>query len=276
MDGGAALDVAFDPAVGGTGGIDLDHGTPTLLDGQNAEVWVDGLKFVRSSNTLSDVLPGTTLNLAKEAPGAPEDVVVGTDADATQKRLQTFVDAYNGVMSVIQKQLGVNKDADRTTSLVGVSSVRSLQEQLHRLLVTKVPGLVNVRTLADLGLKSSKDDGALSLDAARLQTVLSQDPAAANALFSTAGTGLAQIVTDLVDRNTLAGSGSLALSQDSLNRRVNDLDDQIANMQARVDAYRNNLIARFTAMESTISGLKTMGNALTSWANANTNSKSSS
>jgi flagellar hook-associated protein 2 len=235
-------------------------------------VVVDGLRFTRTSNTISDALPGTTLTLTKENPGQAEDLVLSSDPDATQKRLQTFVDAYNGVMSLVRKQTNVTADTDRSTSLVGFSSIRSLQGQLQQVLVSKVPGLATVRTLADLGLKTSKDDGSLSIDATVLQRALARDPSAVNALFSTAVTGVSKLVDGLVDRNTRSVDGALVVSQDSLNGRVTQITSQIESMQRRVDAYRATLLAQFTAMETMVSGLKNMGTFLTSWASQGTKS----
>jgi flagellar hook-associated protein 2 len=274
-----ALGIGFAPTTQDANGnpitpVGKDPGF-ALLPGQgaqNAQVVIDGLKFTRQSNVITDALPGTTLSLTKAAPGTTEDLVINTDTDTTQARLQKFVDAYNSVMSLVHSQLAVTQSTDRSTSLVGVSSVRSLQGQLQSVMIAQVAGLANVRTLADLGLKSSKDDGSLSIDATTLQGALARDPSALNALFSTAGGGITKLVDDLVDQNTRSGDGALTISQDSLNSRVSQMSDEIDTMQRRVDSYRQTLLAQFTAMETTVSGLKTMGNFLTSWAGQNTKS----
>ena len=243
-------------------------------DAKNAEVVIDGLHFSRQTNLVTDALPGTSLTLNKAARGVTEDLVLNTDTDATKARLQKFVDAYNGAMALIHSQLAVNSATDRSTSLVGVSSVRGLQAQLQSVMVAKVDGLANVRTLADLGLKTSKDDGSLSIDATRLQAALARDPSALNSLFSTAGSGITKIVDDVVDQNTRAVDGALTISTQSLNDRVTQMDTDIANMQRRVDSYRQTLLAQFTAMETIVSGFKTMGTFLTNWSNQNTKSSS--
>lgn len=270
---GDALNVAFTPTGTPAGKL------PAFAEieaAQNARVIVDQLQFTRQTNSLTDALPGITLDLSKAVPGVAEDLVVTTDSDGTQKRLQTFVDAYNGVMSLLRKQLAVGEATDRSTSLVGFASIRSLQAQLRQVVVSEVGGLANVRALADVGLKTSKDDGSLSIDAPTLKKALARDPAAVNSLFSTRTTGISALVDTLVDRNTRPVNGSLTISQASLNKRVTDLDDVIATMRDRVDSYRQRLLAQFNAMETTISGLKAMGTFLTNWSNqasANSSSK---
>lgn len=271
---GKPLDLSTDLGInftraGAATGNDLTFGTPTYTAATNAKVLVDGLRFERTSNSPTDVIPGVTLNLTKQAPGAPEDLVVSTDSAATQARLQKFVDAYNGVMTLVQRQLNVTKSTDREKSLVGDRAVRDLQSKIQQLLVGKVQGLGSVRTLADVGVKTARD-GSVSIDATTLGRALSNDPGAVNALFSTATTGLSATVNALVKAETqtvtVAGksqSGLLVADQERLNKTISDIDDQKAQLQLRIDAFRQNLVNQFTAMETTVSGLKSTGTFLT-------------
>jgi flagellar hook-associated protein 2 len=257
VGGGAALSIDFTPDVPPAPGAPKAY-TETQ-EAKNAIVQVDGLSFSRPSNTIADAIPGTTLTLKDEG-GPAEDLVVATDTDATQARLQKFVDAYNGAMKLLQRQLHPSQDTDRSTTLTGDSAVRSLQAKLQAILTTRV-GTSTVRALADLGVKTARD-GSLSIDAATLQASVSRDPAAVNALFSTAKTGIGAAVQSLVDLETRAGDGVLTSRQSGLGDTVKQLDDQADAMQRRLDAFRENLVAQFTAMESTVSGLKSIGNFL--------------
>jgi flagellar hook-associated protein 2 len=258
-----ALQVALTPDGGATGKLPA---FAEIEPATNALVAIDGLDFTRTSNSLSDALPGVTLALKKKAVGAPEDLVVATDNEGTKVRLQKFVDAYNDVMKLVQRQLAVTKDTDRTRTLAGDGSVRALQAELHRAITAKVPELENtgVRTLADLGVKTARD-GSLSIDTAALDRALSRDPAAVNALFSTASSGLAAVVEGMVTAQTRSGDGVLVARQDGLDRTVKDLDKQAEAMQRRLDAFRENLVKQFTAMENTVSGLKSIGSFLSNW-----------
>jgi flagellar hook-associated protein 2 len=261
-----ALAVSF-AADGSGGGTDLSFGK--VADAQNALFSVDGLAFQRQSNTVTDAIPGLTLNLAKGAAtpggtGTPEDLVVTTDTTGTQANLQKFVDAYNGVMSLLQAQLNVNKDTDRASTLAGDAAVRSLQGSLQKVLVTQTTAAGTVRSLADLGVKTAKD-GSLTIDGAVLTAAIGRDPGAVNDLFSASTTGVTALVQGLVDNQTRVGSGVLTMDQQGLNARIDAITTQTATLQLRIDAYRTNLVSQFTAMESTISNLKTSGSFLTNF-----------
>ncbi|MGC3998716.1 MAG: flagellar filament capping protein FliD [Anaeromyxobacter sp.] len=266
QDPSTALGVAFTPANGATG---RSLGLYQAEAATNATFTVDSLQFTRTSNTVSDAVPGTTLTLSKEG-GAAEDLIIGQDADGTKARLDKFVSAYNGAMKLVQRQLAVNKDTDRAATLAGDGAVRALQSSLQRVITTQV-GSATVRTLADLGLKTARD-GSLSIDTTLMKAALDRDPAAVNALFNTQSTGLAAVVDQLVKVQTRSGDGILVSRQDSLNRRIKDIDDDIAVKQRRLTAFQENLVKQFTAMETTVSSLKSTGTFLTNWANQSSSS----
>ncbi len=260
----AALDVTW--AASGAGG-GQEPGLAQVEAAQNALFTIDGLDFERRTNTVADAIAGVSLTLKKGAiapalTGTAEDLVLSTDSDATKAKLQKFVEAYNGVMSLVQRQLAVTKDTDRRSTLAGDSTVRSLQHSLQGLLVTEVPGLPSVRTLADVGVKTGRD-GSLSIDATSFASALARDPSAIDGLFSKATTGLGQVVSDFVQGQIKATTGVLTARQTGLNKTVTSMDAQMAAMQLRVDGFRANLQRQFTAMESTLSNIKSTGQFLT-------------
>jgi flagellar hook-associated protein 2 len=58
--------------------------------------------------------------------------------------------------------------------------------------------------------------------------------------------------------------GTLQVKIDNLTKRNKQIDDQIDSMQTRIDKYKETLQAQYSAMETTISGLKSQGNSLSS------------
>jgi len=253
-----ALALAFTPA-----------GTPAgqapayaeIDPARNATFELDGLSFTRQSNTVSDALPGVTLTFKKEG-GAAEDLVVANDPDATRARLQRFVDAYDAVMSVVQRQLSPAEGSDRNASLQGDAAIRGLQRRLQSLVVTQVTGVGAFSTLADLGVKTARD-GSLSIDPTTLSRAVARDPGAVNALFSRASTGISAAAADLVTSYTRAGDGVLVARQKGLGDTIAALDRQAETLSARIEAFRTNILKRFASMEEAVSGYKSIGEFLT-------------
>jgi flagellar hook-associated protein 2 len=247
---------------GGTDGIPLTMGT-VVQDAVNAAFTVDGIAFTRNSNVVSDALPGVTLTL--EAQGGPaEDLVVENDVAGTEKKLQEFADAYNAVVKLVQRELAVAPDTDRSKTLAGEASVRSLQARLRGLLTTPVAAAGATRTLAELGLESNRDTGLVSIDGDVLGKALARDGGSVNAIFSTAVTGLEDVAEKLVQGLVRDGDGVLQSRKESLEKLVRRLDDDAVRMQSKIDAYRELLVRQFTAMEQTVSRFKSVGSFLSS------------
>jgi len=268
-DASAALALTFTPSGAGGG---TEPAFAEVEGARNALFSVDGLAFERQTNTVTDAITGVTLTLKKGAilpatTGTVEDLVLSTDVDASKAKLQKFVEAYNGVMSLVQRQLAVTKSTDRGSTLAGDSSIRSLQKSLQQLLVTVVPDLPGVKSLADVGVKTARD-GSLTIDGTAFSAALARDPSAIDTLFSKATTGLGAVVSSMVQAQIASGTGILTARQTGLSKTVTQMDDQAAAMQRRVEAFRTNLQRQFSAMETTLSNLKSTGSYLTAQLNS--------
>jgi flagellar hook-associated protein 2 len=247
-----------------------DAGGNDLLP-TNAKFSIDGLAFTRPSNAVSDALPGTTLRLNAQG-GPAEGLTVEDDADATQQKLQTFVTAYNAVMAVVQQQLDASQTTNRTTTLAGDTTISRLQRSLQSI-TSSIVGSGSVRALADLGVKTQRD-GSLTIDADVLSSAIARDPGAVDAIFTDKGSGIAKLTSRLVDGYTAPSNGLISIRQSGLQKQISQMDDRAAQMQARLDTYRQILVDQFTAMEKIVGQYKSIGTFLTQQSNASSNNNS--
>ena len=271
ITGAAADALGFTESYTGTTGKPL--ALATIQAAKNASLQVDGLTFTRQSNLVSDVLPGTTLSLQSQG-SAPETLVLQNDTSTTQTNLQNFVTAYNAIVTALGQQLQPAAGTSRSASLADDASVSWLQSQLQRITTAVVPGISNVHTLAEIGLKTA-EDGTLSIDQPTLAAAIGKNASAVNALFSTASTGISAVVDGMVASYTQSGTGILVADQSAINQRVSDIGLQETALQNQIDAYRQTLLQQFSAMESTVSSLKTAGNYITALFSSSTSSSSS-
>jgi flagellar hook-associated protein 2 len=192
-----------------------------------------------------------------------ESLVLDTDTAGTASQLGDFVTAYNDVIKLLRQNLNIGQLTDRTKTLGGDASTRTLQSSL----MSVISGISNptssVRSLADLGIKT-QGDGTLTLDQARLQKAISTDSGAVDALFKQATVGVSDKIKTLVDTYTNSTNGILVSKSKSYDQSIKQLDGQISSLQLRVDAYRTKLVSQFSAMEKIVSGFKSIGNYLTS------------
>lgn len=235
--------------------------TSSVNTATNAAFTLDGLPITRQSNTITDAVPGATLVL--KAIGAAETAQLTASVDGTAKNLDTFIGAYNDIIKQVQKQVAVAPGSNRAATLAGDGTLRGLQGALQHLITTVAGSGTDVRSLADLGVKSARD-GTLSVDTTVLAAAVGRNPGAVNQLFSQATTGLGAVGAALVQTYVNPTDGLLVARQAGLNKSIGLLDKTGQQMQVRIDTFKQNLIAQFTAMESTVSGLKSIGNFLSS------------
>lgn len=265
----ARADTGYDKASGADAALTIESdpglGLALKQSAQNAKVTIDGLQVERTSNTISDVLAGVTLNVTGQS-NVEHDVTFAADSSGTEAALNTFVTAYNTLAETVRGQLVTDPTQSYGDTLLGHSAMRTIQSGMQRMLSQIVVPSGPVRILADLGVELQQD-GSLSLNTLALDNAISKNAGAVNAIFSTATTGISATVKTLVDSQTKPLTGALTTQQKSLKSQIADMDDRATQMQSNLDAERERLVAQFTAMEQLVSGFTNAGSYLTQIAN---------
>lgn len=163
----------------GVGGVPA---AAVLVDGTDALFTIDGVALTRTSNVVSDALEGVTLTLTSEESGAVTDIAVGRFMDAARGAMQTFVDAYNGLVEFMKAQ-GVATDSSRP-ALYNDSLIRGLRRDLPTNLLSTVLGAApDLATAASVGLSLDRD-GMISLDSTKFDSAFNTRYADLRTLFS--------------------------------------------------------------------------------------------
>ena len=194
---------------------------------------LNGIAITRSSNVVDDVITGVTLNLSSTNAGAPASLTISRDVDSITEKVSEFVESYNKLQALISENTNYNADNPSASGLlVGDSSTRSINNQIRNILGGTIQGLEGetVRSLAEIGISTSKDSGQLSFNEVTFKSALASNPAAVEGIFADQGrtsdgqiefvrAGLATEVgeyainvTQLATRGELTGSVALGVS----------------------------------------------------------------
>lgn len=255
----------------GDTGLGLGLSTPanTVQAATDASLVVDGFPVTSASNVLSDVLPGTTLEL-KEESTTPFELRIAADPAGVKEKLKAFVTAYNAVSSIISGQSGVGKGAE---TLSGDSTVRAVEQGLSRLVSSPIPGLTGAGgatlQLGDLGIETQRD-GSLTLDDAELDKALASDFGRAASYFAGNGStpGMGGLLADLVDSYTNSTDGLLTTRKKGLTDVIASNSDKIADMEAYLETFEANLRQQFTLLESSMAELQSQQSYLAQFLNS--------
>ena len=231
-------------------------------EADNAEVYVNSIKIVSSSNELKDIAPGLTINLLKEGASATSMVTVSKDSDKVAAKIQAFVDAYNDVVSTIRT------NSAKGATLQGDSTLRTLQSELSDLVNGAVKGAGAYKYLFDIGLEIDKGitsgaemTGKLSFDKSKFTSEFTKDPDSVYKLFaSNEGTknsekGIATRMYNNLFTWTKTGTGLLSYKLSGYDAEIKMITQQMSDMDLRLQSKEKKLQAQFSAMETALSSL---------------------
>lgn len=161
-----------------------------LIGAQDASFSLDGVALTSSSNTVTSAIPGVTLTLLSGSSSSPATSTISlqTDTDGISKNVQSFVSAYNSIVSYISQTSQLDTSTFQSGPLFGDFTTQQVQSQLSGMLFSDVPGLSgSFKNLASLGFSLDKS-GNLAVDSGTLNNALATNPQAVANLFAASGT----------------------------------------------------------------------------------------
>ncbi|HET9371598.1 MAG TPA: flagellar filament capping protein FliD [Vicinamibacterales bacterium] len=227
------------------------------VEASDASLLVNNIPVTGSSNTFTDVIPGVTLTALQKDAATTIAVDVAADSSALEAKLQSFVDAYNGLVQFLGEQ---REAAGRNeASSIGRDP---LLRQLRNALRTDILGAHGTGTftrLSEVGIEFTRT-GQLQLDKAKLADAIELDADAVRAMFGGAGGAFTTIESDLEQYTQTSGFIDNATGR--LDDQIDRMDQQIANMQSRLAIQREALLREFVEADSLMARLRNQSGSL--------------
>lgn len=268
----------------GDGGGVLSEQAGRERQGRDAVYSIDGTTFTSRTNVVRDGIAGVTLTLRGiTTSSGPLTVSVGppgADTDAIKRKIEAFVEAYNGTIDAIRGKLDERTVKDprsaqdvkngvpdpRTSAerkagtMFGDTQMSALLSRLRQQIYTPVAGLPSVMdSLADLGISTgavsgttSRDTlaGKLTIDTERLTKALTEDPSGVRNLLQgvdNAG-GWARGFEEILAESARA-DGIIDMRLSSADSELRALRSQMEQMDVRLALRERSLTKMFTALE---------------------------
>lgn len=245
-------------ASGGDNGLNVLNttgGTMTVAAAaQDAQVTVDGISRTVSSNHITDMIDGVTLDLTKAKPGDSFSLDVTSDPSTLKASVLSVVSAYNTALSALRTQSAAGGEGKVAGALSGDSITRGMQQSLRN----AIGG--NYSALTDLGLKTAVD-GSLSLDGAKFDAAMLADPGKVKAVFgdeAAFGKGMRDML-----HNYLGDQGLLTDRTKSLDERMKSVTQQRTDLNARMDRVEAAYRRQFTALDAMMAKMQSTSSYLT-------------
>jgi flagellar hook-associated protein 2 len=285
LDTGASNAITFDesnltgtdPTTNDGGTLGLAAATANITKAQDASLTVGGVPVTSPTNQIANAIPGVTLAITHPTT-TPATITVAGDSTGVQGQIQTFVNAYNAVITAGHTDAGFGKNAAQNASLQGDQSIHSALDQVSQLIGRQSSSNTGAyTTMASVGI-TLNDDGTLAFSTGKFATAMSADPTSVKKLFvsdaSTGATGLMSQYGSLIKTLTDPTNGSVQAEMHGFSTRAGNLGKQITSAQLRVTAYQTQLQTQFTKMNALLQTYKQQSTQLNQSFNQNSSSSS--
>ncbi len=240
-------------------------GMTSTQDATDANFTVDGIAITSATNTVTDAVPGVTLNLLAKT-SSPVQVSIDVDKTAIKAKIQTFQDAYNKLTADLKTQTAYNAATKVGGPLLGDGTVTGMQTMLRSLVGGNGPAGNSIGRLSDLGLEIQAD-GSLSTNSTKLDSAL-QDPVNVKAFFAASGataadSGVARRIYDFAF-GALGVSGSITAHSAAFQRAIDQNTKTIDKFNTHIADYQKQLLAQYNAMDASVAKLNSLGTFVSS------------
>ncbi len=246
------------------GVIEDETGTtnPPVQNSARAHIRVDNIDIYSDSNTLTEAIPGVSLELLQEEVGTTTNLSIDLDKSAIKANIGSFAQGYNEVISFITSQSVI--DGSGGGLLGGDSGVNSIKRHLQSMLTTAVSNSGVFTSLSELGFETQKD-GTLTVNDERLSEAVDENLDSVVTLLSGEddGDGVADQFRDYLESMTSSTTGMYAGRKQSIDSNIKRMDNRIEIMEMRLGQRQTTIESQFYAMEQLVSGMNAQSSYLT-------------
>jgi len=222
----------------------------------NAELTINNIPINSASNTLTDVLDGLTLRIARVTTG-PVDLGVARDTETIKKSVTAFADAYNGFVKLMREQTAYNDSTKTAGALQGDRTAVALLNRLRTMIGGSSGATASFTRLADIGLVPQRD-GSLKVDSTKLDAAVGRLDDL-KAFFArddtgTANDGFGTMLRQFADLS-LGSDGAITSRQQGLRDRLDDIATRTTNLETRLQLTEKRLRDQYTKLDSNMAML---------------------
>ncbi len=253
-----------------------DEGNWTTTDAQDAIIRVDGEKVTSSSNVFDEQISGVTITVKKVSAYTEDEdgnrvytantFTVEEDYDTVASKMQSFVEAYNTLISAMDELYTHNTYTDGENNydggdLAGDAMLRTLKSQLQNMVSSFGYNANTGQSIYNMGL-SFESDGTLSLDSSTFKEALADNFNLVVNSFS--GTdGLLTQLDEFLDEYTKS-TGILADRITSLNEEISDYELKESENEEYLEQYEASLRSKYSYLDTLIASYNNSLSLLTS------------
>ncbi len=216
----------------------------------------NGITIKNSSTSVTDAIPGLTLDLFKEGPAS---VTVSEDDSSLMTKINSLVTSFNSFDDFTKQQTTGSSNV-----LQGDPLLRGANRELRSLLISAHPNSGTFQYLSQIGIGLDRN-GKLQINDAMLSDALANHRDDVKTLL-TGISGLAAQVSNAINGYTRSG-GSIDGAESRLQSTISSYDSRIQTLESQLSLREQDLQRQFAAADEAISQMNSQVNALSALSN---------
>jgi flagellar hook-associated protein 2 len=182
-----ALRITATESPSGSGLSSIDNSTTNSskqkIAGADASLVVDGMTLTRSSNIITDLFEGYTVNLVSTT-SSTANLTSSVDTNSATTNLESLVTAINSLKTILNNKTFSGDSSTEKGELADDPVIESLKNQIDTLTTSALSGFGSTNVyLSNLGVRTERS-GLLTLNTTVLENTLKNNPSSFDAIFN--------------------------------------------------------------------------------------------
>ena len=236
----------------------------SLQTAQDSAFVFEGLSLTRSSNTVTDVVEGTSINLMATS-ASNIRVTINNDVSTLKTNIKEMVTNYNNLLDLFDEYTTTSEDSDEPAALSeDGSTVRFLKNKLRESVFGESSTPSGITTsLRDVGVSVNQYgtitfteetyDSAISTSYDDVVTMLTADTNNQN-LYELSSKGLAQDVATIIGELT-DSTGLVTVRETGAKTSLTEYETALTELDGRMEKIYDRYLLQFGAMETLMATL---------------------
>ena len=201
------------PSGSGLSAIDntSTNSSKQKIAGADAAIVVDGMSLTRSSNIITDLFEGYTVNLVSTT-STSANLTAAVDVTTATTNLQSLVTAINTLKEVLNAKTFRGDASTGSGELAKDTVINSLKKQIDSLTTSPLAGFGATSVyLSNLGVRTERS-GTLTLNTTVLKNELTNNPSSLDAVFNSMYSSGSSLLSVSGGTNSKPNAGTYAFA----------------------------------------------------------------
>ncbi|MCE1245872.1 MAG: flagellar filament capping protein FliD [Firmicutes bacterium] len=255
----------------------------TIQEGTDAHIVLgksgtssSAIDIYSSSNSVTDVVPGVTLDLKGVDTSEEVSITVSQSTKSAKAAINSFIEQFNNLADYFDDQFYYDSATEKTGTLFSDSTLISTKSQLYSMVTSTYGTGSSISDLSKMGITLDKSGKLAITDSDALDKALDDNMSDTVKFFTDSENGFATKLNTFVESANDTTKGIFTTTEDYYNSEIEDIDNQITAKNSYLEKVEARYYEKFSALEAAMAKLKSQGDYLSQQISAMSNSSSSS